>query len=181
VLGLLLSMLLARWIVRSDFGRLLRAIRDAEERARVSGYDPTWPKLVVFVVSAALAGLAGALSVPQVGIVNPDALGVTLSMSMVVWVAVGGRGSLLGAVLGALFVNAAQSALSETFPNVWQYAIGGLFIATVLAFPGGVLGLARWVGIRAAGRIAGRRPLMSPKGEPIVVPEGPVEAPEVWS
>ncbi|MBX6772293.1 MAG: urea ABC transporter permease subunit UrtC [Chloroflexi bacterium] len=178
VLGLLLSLLLARWIVRSDFGRLLLAIRDAEERARVSGYDPAWPKLVVFVVSAALAGLAGALYVPQVGIVNPDALGVTLSMSMVIWVAVGGRGSLLGAVLGALFVNAAQSALSETFPNVWQYAVGGLFIATVLVFPGGGLGLARWSGSRMAGRIAGLRSPTSPKAEPVAVSDGPVEVPE---
>ncbi len=178
VLALLLSLLLARWIVRSDFGRLLLAIRDAEERARSSGHDPTWPKLVVFTVSAALAGLAGALYVPQVGIVNPDALGVTLSMSMVIWVAVGGRGSLVGAVLGALIVNAAQSALSETFPNVWQYAIGGLFVLTVLVFPGGILGLVRWVGVQVAGRIPGRRQLPQTRVEPTFALAGPVEVSE---
>lgn len=157
-LALLGALALARALVRSPFGKVLVAIRDSEDRVRACGYDPAVVKIAVFALSAALAGLAGALYVPQVGIVNPDALGVVLSMTVVVWVAVGGRGTLLGAVIGALFVNVAQSSFSETFPNVWQYFVGALFVATVLFFPSGVLGAARWLLDQARGGRLGDTP-----------------------
>jgi urea transport system permease protein len=128
------------WLARAPFGRLLVAMRDDEQRLRFSGYDPTLLRAAVFGVSAGLAGLGGALFVPQVGIVNPDSLGILLGIQMVIWVAVGGRGTLLGAVVGAIVVNAAQSAVSETFPDMWQYGIGALFVATVVLFPRGLVG-----------------------------------------
>jgi urea transport system permease protein len=115
-------------------------MRDDEQRVRFSGYDPTFFRAAVFGVSAGLAGLGGALFVPQVGIVNPDSLGIILGIQMVIWVGVGGRGTLYGAVLGAIVVNAAQSAVSERFPDVWQYGMGALFVATVLFFPRGLIG-----------------------------------------
>jgi urea transport system permease protein len=132
---------LTMWLARAPFGRLLVAMRDDEQRLRFSGYDPTLLRAAVFGVSAGLAGLGGALFVPQVGIVNPDSLGILLGIQMVIWVAVGGRGTLLGAVVGAIVVNAAQSAVSETFPDVWQYGIGALFVATVVLFPRGLVGM----------------------------------------
>ena len=141
VVALLVCYLFSRWLTSSSFGKLLIAIRDSEDRTRFCGYDPTIPKVIVFAIAAGMAGLGGALFVPQVGIVNPDSLGTVLSMTMVVWVAVGGRGSLLGAIVGALFVNLAQSTVSESFPNAWQYFIGLLFIATVLLFPAGLAGI----------------------------------------
>jgi urea transport system permease protein len=128
------------WLSRSRLGRLLVALRDDEERVRFSGYNPTLLRAVVFGLSAALAGLGGALFVPQVGIVNPDSLGIILGIQMVIWVAVGGRGTLCGAVLGAIVVNAAQTAVSESFPDAWQYGMGALFVATVLLFPRGLVG-----------------------------------------
>jgi urea transport system permease protein len=132
---------LTMWLARAPFGRLLVAMRDDEQRLRFSGYDPTLLRAAVFGISAGLAGLGGALFVPQVGIVNPDSLGILLGIQMVIWVAVGGRGTLIGAVLGAIVVNAAQSAVSESFPDVWQYGIGALFVATVLLFPRGLAGI----------------------------------------
>ena len=129
------------WLARSRFGRLLIALRDDEQRVRFSGYDPALPRTAVFAIAAAMAGLGGALFVPQVGIVNPDSLGIMLGIQMVIWVAVGGRGTLFGAILGTLVVRAAQTAVSETLPDLWQYAIGALFIATVLFFPRGLMGL----------------------------------------
>jgi urea transport system permease protein len=133
------------WLARSRFGRLLVAMRDDEQRVRFSGYDPTFLRAAVFGVSAGLAGLGGALFVPQVGIVNPDSLGIILGIQMVIWVGVGGRGTLYGAVLGAIVVNAAQSAVSERFPDVWQYGMGALFVATVLFFPRGLVGSLSWL------------------------------------
>ncbi|HLH73631.1 MAG TPA: urea ABC transporter permease subunit UrtC, partial [Chloroflexota bacterium] len=141
VLALVASYLLTCWLTASYFGKLLIAIRDSEDRTRFCGYDPTIPKVIVFAIAAGMAGLGGALFVPQVGIVNPDSLGTVLSMTMVVWVAVGGRGSLVGAIVGALFVNLAQSTVSESFPNAWQYFIGLIFIVTVLLFPSGLAGI----------------------------------------
>jgi urea transport system permease protein len=107
---------------------------------RFSGYDPPFLRAAVFGVSAGLAGLGGALFVPQVGIVNPDSLGIILGIQMVIWVAVGGRGTLYGAVIGAIVVNSAQTAVSEKLPDLWQYGIGALFVATVLLFPRGLVG-----------------------------------------
>ncbi len=145
VLVLALCLALAAWIARSRFGRLLVALRDDELRVRFCGYNPTLLKSAVFGVAAGMAGLAGSLFAPQVGIVNPDSLGIILGIQMVIWVAVGGRGSLIGAVLGAVAVNAAQSWVSESFPDVWQYLIGILFVATVLVFPAGLIGGLRWL------------------------------------
>ncbi|HEY0581119.1 MAG TPA: urea ABC transporter permease subunit UrtC [Chloroflexota bacterium] len=141
------------WLSRSRFGRLLVALRDDEQRVRFSGYNPTFFRAVVFGLAAALAGLGGALFVPQVGIVNPDSLGIILGIQMVIWVAVGGRGTLFGAVVGAIVVNAAQTAVSESFPDVWQYGIGVLFVATVLLFPRGLVG-----GLQSLRFSAPRRP-----------------------
>ena len=163
------------WLSRSRFGRLLVALRDDEQRVRFSGYNPTLLRAIVFGLSAALAGLGGALFVPQVGIVNPDSLGIILGIQMVIWVAVGGRGTLIGAVVGAIVVNAAQTAVSEKLPDVWQYGIGALFIATVLLFPQGLVGgaLSLWqrVGVTVAllpGRNPHPRPARPlPKGEAV--------------
>ncbi|MER3422714.1 MAG: inner-membrane translocator [Nitrospiraceae bacterium] len=135
--------LLSRWIIQSRAGRVLVAIRDSEQRVLFSGYSPASYKLFVFVVSAALAGLAGMLYVPQVGIITPAQIGVLPSLEMVIWVAVGGRGTLAGAVLGAVGVNFARSILTNHFPDLWPFFLGGLFIAVVLLFPDGFIGLAR--------------------------------------
>jgi len=131
---------LTLWLSRSRFGRLLVALRDDEQRVRFCGYDPTLLRAIVFGLSAALAGLGGVLFVPQVGIVNPDSLGIILGIQMVIWVAVGGRGTLIGAVVGAIVVNSLQTAVSESLPDLWQYGIGALFVITVLLFPRGLAG-----------------------------------------
>lgn len=133
--------LLARWITGSRFGRLLVAIRDGENRVRFCGYNPVAYKVAVFALSAALAGLAGALFVPQVGIISPAAMGIVPSIEMVIWVAVGGKGALAGAVLGTLLVSVAKSYLSESFPAAWSYFFGLLLIAAVVFFPQGLIGL----------------------------------------
>ena len=143
VLSLGAAYLLCRWITRSRTGKVLVAIRDSEQRVLFSGYSPGNYKLFVFVVSAALAGLAGALYVPQVGIITPAQIGVLPSLEMVIWVAVGGRGTLIGAALGAVGVNWARSILTSSFPDLWPFFLGGLFVAVVLLFPEGCLGLAR--------------------------------------
>lgn len=144
------------WLARSRFGRLLMALRDDEQRLRFSGYNPALLKAAVFGVAGGMAGLGGALFVPQVGIVNPDSLGIILGIQMVIWVAVGGRGTLWGAVLGAVAVNGAQSAVSEKFPDLWQYAIGLLFVGAVLLFPGGLAGA-----IKGIPHLLRRRPAMA--------------------
>jgi len=140
VLSLGVVYLLCRLITGSRFGRLLVAMRDDEDRVRFLGYDPVVLKTIVFALSAALAGIGGALFVPQVGIISPAALGVVPSIEMVIWVAVGGRGTLVGAIVGALVVNWGKSFFSESFPDIWQYFYGGLFIASVLFFPHGIVG-----------------------------------------
>lgn len=147
---------LCRVLTRSRFGRLLIALRDDENRVRFCGYDPVQIKLVVYVLSAGMAGLAGALFVPQVGIISPAMIGIVPSIEMVVWVAVGGRGTLLGAAIGALVVNAAKSGLSESFPDVWQYFLGALFIGVVLLFPDGLLGFGQRIAARLRGQGVGR-------------------------
>ena len=135
--------LLCRWIVNSRAGRILLAIRDAENRVLYSGYTPSNYKLFVFTVSAALAGIAGALYAPQVGIITPGRIGVLPSIEMVIWVAVGGRGTLIGAIIGAISVNWARSFLTSNFPNYWLYFQGGMFIFVVHFMPGGIVGLVR--------------------------------------
>ena len=137
---------LCRWITQSRAGKVLVAIRDSETRVLFAGYSPANYKLFVFVVSAILAGVAGALYAPQVGIITPAKMGVLPSIEMVVWVAAGGRGTLVGAVLGAIGVNWIQSWLTTSYPDLWLLFLGALFMSVVLFIPDGVVGaLARVV------------------------------------
>src|SRR5215468_2462835 len=156
-LTLCLAYLLCRWITRSPVGKVLVAIRDSENRVLFSGYSPAAFKVFVFVVSAVLAGVAGALYVPQVGIITPAKIGVLPSIEMIIWVAVGGRGTLLGAVVGAFGVNWMQSVLTTSYPDLWLLFLGGLFMGAVLFFPDGVVGALGRLGARVR-RIVSRRP-----------------------
>jgi urea transport system permease protein len=140
-LALLGFFLLARFIVASKFGRVLQAIRDAESRVMFSGYDPIRYKLAIWTLSAVMCGVAGALYVPQVGIINPGEMSPANSIEIAVWAAVGGRGSLVGPILGAFLVNGAKSWLTVSAPEFWLYFLGALFIAVTLFLPNGVLGL----------------------------------------
>jgi len=139
-LGLLFTYLLCRYIVTSKAGRVLRAIRDAESRAMFVGFNPTSYKLFAWTLSAVLCGLAGALYVPQVGIINPGEMQPANSIEMGIWVAVGGRATLFGAILGAFLVNGMRSFFTAAMPNAWLYVLGLLFIAVTLFFPDGVAG-----------------------------------------
>lgn len=132
---------LCRWIVNSKLGRVLIAVRDSESRTRFIGYRVERFKLFVFVVSAMLAGVAGALYVPQVGIINPGEFAPLNSIESIVWVAVGGRGTLFGAVFGALLVNFGKSWFTGAFPELWLFFLGALFVVTTLWLPKGVVGL----------------------------------------
>jgi urea transport system permease protein len=137
------SFLVCRWLVGSKMGLVLTAIRDQEQRLRFLGYPVAHYKMFSFAVAAALAGLAGALYVPQVGIITPSQLGVLPSLEVVVWVAAGGRGTLIGALIGAVGINAARSQLTAQFPEWWPIILGSLFVAVVLFFPDGVIGIPR--------------------------------------
>ena len=139
--GLLIGFLIARFIVTSRAGRVLEAIRDAESRTRFTGYRVELYKVWIFTISAMLAGVAGALYVPQVGIINPSEFSPIASIEAVVWVAVGGRGTLYGAALGAGVVNFAKTWLTGAFPEIWPYALGALFVAVTLFLPKGIVGL----------------------------------------
>lgn len=140
---LLGSVLLCRWIVTSKLGRVLQAVRDSESRLMFIGYNPLWFKLFVWTLSAVLCGIAGALYVPQVGIINPSEMSTASSIEMVIWAAVGGRGSLLGPIIGAFSVNGLKSWFTAAFPDLWLYALGLLFILVTLFMPQGIFGLAR--------------------------------------
>jgi len=142
---LILTFLFCKWIVQSRLGKVLIAIRDGENRARFSGYNPAIYKTFVYCISAGLAGLAGALYVPQVGIISPAEMGIVPSVEMVIWVAIGGRGTLVGAVIGAILVNSMKSLISENFPDVWSYFIGIIFIAVVIFMPYGLVGLSKQI------------------------------------
>jgi urea transport system permease protein len=133
--------LLARQLMGSRYGRLLVAVRDGEERVRFLGYNPTVIKVIAFSVSAGMAGLAGALFVPVVGIISPALLGIVPSIEMVIWVALGGRASLIGPVIGALAVNYAKTSLSNRFPSGWLYLEGLLFVVVIGFAPMGLAGL----------------------------------------
>ncbi len=133
--------LISRFIVTSKLGRVLVAIRDSESRARFLGYRVEWYKLFVFVVSSMLAGVAGALYVPQVGIINPGEFAPINSIEIIIWVAVGGRGTLYGAVIGAVLVNYAKTYFTGAFAELWLFMLGGLFVLTTLYLPKGVVGL----------------------------------------
>jgi len=132
---------LCRYLTGSRFGRVLRAIRDGENRARFIGYDPSLYQVAAFCISAGLAGLAGMLFVLHVGIISPSMMGIVPSIEMVLWVAIGGRGTLVGAVLGAILMNGAKSVLSESYPELWTLLIGLLFVAVVIFMPRGLAGL----------------------------------------
>ncbi len=140
-LALLMSFLFARWLVQSKFGRVLQAIRDAESRVMFSGYSPLPYKLTIWVISAVMCGIAGALYVPQVGIINPSEMSPANSIEMAVWAAVGGRASLIGPIVGAFLVNGMKSWLTVTAPEFWLYFLGALFIGVTLYMPHGVVGL----------------------------------------
>ncbi len=143
--------LLCRWIVRSPAGKVLVAIRDSETRVLFCGYSPAAFKLFVFTVSAVLAGVAGGLYVGQVGIITPARIGVLPSIEMIIWVAVGGRGTLIGPVVGAFGVNWLQSQLTTHYPDLWILVLGGMFVAVVLFFPDGVVGTAQKIMARFGG------------------------------
>ncbi len=134
---------ICRWLTNGRFGRLLMAIRDDEPRVRFSGYDPTGFKVFVLAVSAALAGIAGALFTVQSGIITPNAMDISFSIEMIIWVAVGGRGTLVGAIIGALLVNFGKSILSEQFPAFWLFFQGAMFLIVVAAVPDGLVGWVR--------------------------------------
>jgi urea transport system permease protein len=140
-LALIGTYLLCRMLVMSRLGRVVQAIRDAEGRVVFSGYNPIHYKQFVWTLSAVLCGIAGALYVPQVGIINPSEMHPANSIEMAIWVAVGGRGSLVGAVLGAFLVNSAKSWFTAAFPDLWLFVLGALFIAVTLLLPRGVIGL----------------------------------------
>jgi len=148
---LLVAFLLCRFLVRSKFGRVLEAIRDAEARVMFLGYDPLPYKLSAWVISALLCALAGALYVPQVGIINPSEMSPANSIEIAVWVAVGGRGTLVGPVVGAFLVNLAKSFFTQAFPQLWLFFLGGLFVLVTLALPDGVVGLISKLRRRTAG------------------------------
>lgn len=143
ILMLVAAYALCRWLTSGRFGRLLVAIRDDESRVRFTGYDPTGFKVLVFAISGALAGIAGALFTLQTGIISPNSMNIAFSIEMVIWVAIGGRATLIGAILGALVVNFAKSLLSEKFPDIWLFFQGGLFLLVVLFLPDGIIGWVR--------------------------------------
>lgn len=154
---LVLTYGLCRFLTERRIGRILVAVRDGENRVRFSGYNPTNYKVFVYCLSAAIAGIAGAVYVPQVGIISPAEMGIVPSIEMVIWVAIGGKGTLIGAVIGAILVNALKSGISESFPDIWSYFIGLAFVAVVLYMPYGIVGLAQKIAgkLRKPGRYNG--------------------------
>ena len=134
---------MARAIVTSRYGRVLQAIRDAESRVMFTGYDPVAYKLSIWTLSAVMCAVAGALYVPQVGIINPGEMSAAASIEIAIWAAVGGRATLIGPIVGAVFVNGAKSWFTQAFPEYWLYFLGALFIAVTLFLPNGIVGLLR--------------------------------------
>jgi urea transport system permease protein len=138
---LLATMFLARFVLSSKLGRILVATRDKEDRVRFSGYDVANYKIFVFCLASAIAGVGGAMFTLQVGFMSPSFVGIVPSIDMVIFCAVGGRNSIVGAVAGTLLVNWAKTMFSEAFPELWLFAMGGLFIAVVVFFPRGLAGI----------------------------------------
>ncbi len=168
---LVVTFLVALHLVRSRYGRLLLAVRDREDRVRFLGYNPAVAKTFGFVVAAAMAGAAGAVAAPVIGIVAPNQFGTLPSILMVCWVAVGGRGTLYGAVLGAILVNWGSTRVSEQWPDTWQYVQGLVFIVVVAFIPGGLVGLARLIGGRFVRRRTAPAAAVAPP-EPAAAQEG---------
>jgi len=149
---------LCRYIVSSKFGRVLVGIRDAENRVRFLGYRVEYYKLFVFTLSSMLAGVAGALYVPQVGIINPSEFAPAVSIEIVIWVAIGGRGSLYGAALGAVLVNYAKTYFTGALPEIWLFMLGALFVAVTLFMPKGIVGsIAAFDGVKSIWKRKGGR------------------------
>ncbi|MEA5419415.1 urea ABC transporter permease subunit UrtC [Spirulina sp. CCNP1310] len=162
VLALIAVYLLCRWLTSGRFGRLLVAIRDDENRVRFSGYDPTWFKVLVFAVSGAITGIAGALSTIQSGIITPSEMEVAFSIEIVIWVAVGGRATLVGALIGTLLVQYARVTLSAKFPEAWLFFQGFLFLLVVTVLPDGIIGwLTAFVWPKVRSRFGFAPPLMT--------------------
>ena len=155
--ALLATVVIARQVVQSRFGRLLVAVRDGEDRVRFLGYDAAKVKILAFAVSAGMAGLAGALFVPIVGIVSPANVGVVPSIEMVIWVAIGGRATLFGPVVGAVVASYANTALSEWYPGGWLYLQGALFVVAMVWAPRGLAGL-----VDVLRRRPRRQPIVAP-------------------
>jgi len=175
---LLAFFLFAKWLIASKFGRVLQAIRDAESRTMFCGYNPLPYKLTIWVISAVMCGVAGALYVPQVGIINPGEMSAANSIEIAIWAAVGGRATLLGPIIGAFIVNGAKSWLTVVAPEYWLYFLGALFIAVTLFLPDGIVGLVRkWLRREKAaptiteGRREAQRSLAAEEGvEPAALP-----------
>ena len=168
-LTLLGFFLFSKWLIGSKFGRVLQAIRDAETRVMFSGYNPLPYKLTIWVISAVMCGVAGALYVPQVGIINPGEMSAANSIEIAVWAAVGGRATLIGPIIGAFIVNGAKSWLTVAYPEYWLYFLGALFIAVTLFLPNGIVGLVRKWRTRGAtatgdGRLEAQRALAASEG-----------------
>jgi urea transport system permease protein len=150
---------LCRYIVSSKLGRVLVSIRDAENRARFLGYRVEYYKLFIFTLSSMLAGVAGALYVPQVGIINPSEFAPAVSIEIVIWVAIGGRGSLYGAALGAVLVNYAKTYFTGALPEIWLFMLGALFVAVTLFMPKGIVGsIPVFNGVKSVWKRKGGRP-----------------------
>jgi len=162
-LFLALALLISSGIVRSKFGKVLVGVRDAESRTRFLGYRVENIKLFTFVVSAMMAGVAGALYVPQVGIINPGEFAPANSIEVVIWTAVGGRATLIGPIIGAILVNGGKTIFTGLFPEVWLFALGGLFVAVTLFLPRGVVGTIAHYG--TSGRKSRKESVAAEKGE----------------
>ena len=172
-LALALCFIICRAVTKSKLGKVLVAVRDAESRTRFIGYRVEHYKLFVWVLSAMMAGLAGALYVPQVGIINPGEFAPANSIETVIWVAVGGRGTLVGPVVGAIVVNFAKTWFTGTLPDLWLFALGGIFVGVTLFLPKGIVGTIThgWTAMRqrriSAEAESGSRP------DPSVPPQSP--------
>ncbi|MEO7223578.1 MAG: urea ABC transporter permease subunit UrtC, partial [Devosia sp.] len=176
-IALALAVLVCSWIVNSKFGKVMIAIRDAESRTRFLGYRVDNVKLFAFVVSAVIAGVAGALYVPQVGIINPGEFDPANSIEVVIWTAVGGRGTIIGPIIGGVLVNAGKTIFTGAFPDYWLFALGGLFIFVTLFMPKGIVGSLRsLISILRLRKEAGSPKPSGPPGSPTVAGAQPSPA-----
>lgn len=166
---LLGALILGRVLIASKFGKVLTAIRDSESRVMFIGYNPLHYKLFIWTLSAMLCGLAGALYVPQVGIINPSEMSVANSIEIAIWVAVGGRGTLIGPVLGAGIVNLSKSWFTTSFPEYWLFFLGLLFILVTLYLPQGVVGA--WAKLRSRKAVAPAAPALAPSVKAVAATE----------
>lgn len=165
--------MLSRWVLSSKMGRILNAMSEKEDRVRFSGYDVSNFKIFIFCLAAMISGVGGALFVLQVGFISPSLVGIVPSIEMVIFAAVGGKRSLLGAVYGTLLVNSGKSLFSETFPQLWLFAMGGLFILVVVLMPNGLAGL--WKDYAQGWLVAARKRLK--ERPPITPPDAARQAP----